>query len=97
MKNGERGLTQIKYIEKNPLDLFGGPNGSRTRVTDVRGRCPRPLDDGTLPTNQFSMNNYQFSINQYLTKLSQYLVQINLQYIKNQALNMGQLLRLERS
>jgi len=43
------------------------------------------------------MNNYQFSINQYLTKLSQYLVQINLQYIKNQALNMGQLLRLERS
>ena len=27
--------------------LYGGPNGSRTRVTDVRGRCPRPLDDGT--------------------------------------------------
>ncbi len=29
------------------LNLFGGPNGVRTRVTDVRGRCPRPLDDGT--------------------------------------------------
>ena len=29
-------------------NLFGGPNGIRTRVTDVRGRCPRPLDDGTL-------------------------------------------------
>ena len=26
----------------------GGPNGIRTRVTDVRGRCPRPLDDGTF-------------------------------------------------
>ncbi len=25
-----------------------GPNGNRTRVTDVRGRCPRPLDDGTV-------------------------------------------------
>ena len=23
------------------------PNGSRTRVTGVRGRRPRPLDDGT--------------------------------------------------
>ena len=29
------------------LKEIGGPNGSRTRVTDVRGRCPRPLDDGT--------------------------------------------------
>ena len=26
----------------------GGPNGSRTRVIDVRGRRPRPLDDGTI-------------------------------------------------
>ncbi len=26
----------------------GGPNGTRTRVTDVRGRRPRPLDDGTV-------------------------------------------------
>ena len=22
------------------------PNGTRTRVTAVKGRCPRPLDDG---------------------------------------------------
>ena len=27
---------------------IGGPSGFRTRVTDVRGRCPRPLDDGTF-------------------------------------------------
>ena len=26
---------------------IGGPNGTRTRVFGVRGRCPRPLDDGT--------------------------------------------------
>ena len=27
---------------------IGDPNEIRTRVTAVRGRCPRPLDDGTL-------------------------------------------------
>ena len=26
---------------------IGGPNGTRTRVFGVRGRYPRPLDDGT--------------------------------------------------
>jgi hypothetical protein len=26
----------------------GSPNGTRTRVTGVRGRRPRPLDDGTI-------------------------------------------------
>ena len=36
----------------NPLTLFGGPNGSRTRVTDVRGQCPRPLDDGTIKKSE---------------------------------------------
>jgi hypothetical protein len=28
------------------LILNGVPNGTRTRVTAVKGRCPRPLDDG---------------------------------------------------
>jgi hypothetical protein len=26
---------------------FGSPKGIRTPVTAVKGRCPRPLDDGT--------------------------------------------------
>ncbi len=26
----------------------GTPNGIRTRVTAVKGRCPRPLDDGRI-------------------------------------------------
>ena len=26
----------------------GDPYGNRTRVTDVKGRCPRPLDEGTV-------------------------------------------------
>ena len=29
-----------------PLILYGVPTGSRTPVTGVKGRCPRPLDDG---------------------------------------------------
>jgi hypothetical protein len=27
------------------LNCCGDPNGIRTRVTAVKGRCPRPLDD----------------------------------------------------
>src|SRR3989339_1285843 len=29
------------------MAAVGSPNGNRTRVSAVRGRCPRPLDDGT--------------------------------------------------
>ena len=47
----------------NPLNLFGGPSGLRTRVTDVRGRCPRPLDDGTLyKSNAKSQINSNYQI-----------------------------------
>ena len=28
--------------------FYGDPSETRTRVTAVRGRCPRPLDDGTI-------------------------------------------------
>ena len=28
------------------LDKYGVPNGIRTHVAAVKGRCPRPLDDG---------------------------------------------------
>lgn len=30
-----------------PAACIGDPSETRTRVTAVRGRCPRPLDDGT--------------------------------------------------
>ena len=35
------------------IDKLGSANGIRTRVTAVRGRCPRPLDDsaGVLRVN----------------------------------------------
>ena len=36
-------LTFIKL-----LILLGVPDGIRTRVTAVKGRCPRPLDDGDM-------------------------------------------------
>ena len=32
----------------NLLLFLRAPNGIRTRVTAVKGRCPRPLDDGDV-------------------------------------------------
>src|SRR5262245_14555199 len=32
--------------------LVGGPNGIRTRVSALRGPCPRPLDDGAEPNRE---------------------------------------------
>ena len=34
----------VKKIKKSSLN--GVPTGIRTPVTAVKGRCPRPLDDG---------------------------------------------------
>ena len=37
------------YVTLKPLQHFvRAPNGIRTRVTAVKGRCPRPLDDGDV-------------------------------------------------
>ena len=35
------------------LELLGDPKGTRTPVTGVRGRCPRPLDDGAKKSGPF--------------------------------------------
>jgi hypothetical protein len=37
-----------------PRRWFGTPNGIRTRVTCVKGRRPRPLDDGGRTTKRYS-------------------------------------------
>jgi hypothetical protein len=34
------------FVGGKLLMVFGVPDGIRTRVTAVKGRCPRPLDDG---------------------------------------------------
>ena len=40
------------YVTLKPLyrmnSALRAPNGIRTRVTAVKGRCPRPLDDGDV-------------------------------------------------
>ena len=41
-----RRANQLRYWAK--LSLLRAPNGIRTRVTAVKGRCPRPLDDGDV-------------------------------------------------
>ena len=42
------------------LQIKNDPNGSRTRVAAVKGRCPRPLDDGVIKTNSFGALLYSF-------------------------------------
>ena len=41
-------IHDLKGLNKAPLMLFGVPTGIRTPVTAVKGRCPRPLDDGDV-------------------------------------------------
>lgn len=47
-----RGKPEYDRKKHSPLGecffVIGDPSENRTRVTAVRGRCPRPLDDGTL-------------------------------------------------
>lgn len=51
------GLGIFTLLFRNPHSPFrifsGGPNGNRTRVFGVRGRRPRPLDDGTFLVVRF--------------------------------------------
>jgi hypothetical protein len=47
--SGSFSLGKIKRVNLawvNPLILLGVPTGSRTPVAGVKGRYPRPLDDG---------------------------------------------------
>ncbi len=37
-----------------PMKISGDPNGIRTRVTAVKGRCPRPLDDRVVRARAIS-------------------------------------------
>ncbi len=54
-----------KVLGKN-----GGPKGIRTPVTDVRGQCPRPLDDGTTSKNQLSITNEQLPMSNSITSIA---------------------------
>lgn len=48
-----------KTPSKSEGVAIGDPSENRTRVTAVRGRCPRPLDDGTI-TLRHHLNNLKF-------------------------------------
>jgi hypothetical protein len=58
----QAGCGCLPYISKL-LIMFGVPDGIRTRVTAVKGRCPRPLDDGDAALNAtppfYAMNRLQ--------------------------------------
>ena len=42
-----RHANQLRYRALR-IKLYGDPNGIRTRATAVKGRRPRPLNDGAL-------------------------------------------------
>lgn len=44
---------------------IGDPNESRTRVTALRGPCPRPLDDGTICFNNGTPLRYLISLRSF--------------------------------
>ena len=48
----KKGLTVWPIL----YDQLGGPKGSRTPVFGVRGRRPRPLDDGAIRVNLFKVS-----------------------------------------
>ncbi len=43
---GEKKAQDINTLSVSLSNFFGVPTGIRTPVTAVKGRCPRPLDDG---------------------------------------------------
>ncbi len=43
---GQATLGRLLTGETAAASRVGGPNGIRTRVSALRGPCPRPLDDG---------------------------------------------------
>ena len=48
--------------------IIGVPTGIRTRVTGVKGRCPRPLDDGDVQCGRNCLGIVPFIV--LLTKKS---------------------------
>ena len=61
------------------LVINGGPKGIRTPVTDVRGQCPRPLDDGTLLMNS-NVKSQLVIINEQITIILRIDLMPNLSY-----------------
>ncbi len=55
-------LRALLEPDKQVLDGSGVPKGIRTPVTAVKGRCPRPLDDGDLLKVQRKLLNINSSL-----------------------------------
>ena len=55
-------LKALLEPDAQDLDGSGVPKGIRTPVTAVKGRCPRPLDDGDLLKIQRKLLNINSSL-----------------------------------
>jgi hypothetical protein len=64
-------LYPLSYMVIVPPEWQGSPNGTRTRVSTLRGWCPRPLDDGAVPGDRGRTRTYNPLIkSQLLCQLS---------------------------
>ena len=52
--------------------LPSAPNGVRTRVTAVKGRCPRPLDDGDLRQEAKSIGSLAYGKTEAIREVKAY-------------------------
>jgi hypothetical protein len=46
---------------------IGDPNGTRTRVSGVRGRRPGPLDDGTNKAISYERSAFSYKLKNFIT------------------------------
>ena len=69
VKNAAEKHSLVSNFQFSIFNLIGVPNGIRTRVAAVKGRCPRPLDErdirlgekqrGTLQDDSWPVNRPQ--------------------------------------
>ena len=66
---GEGKILEIKKALVNQGLKLGDPSEIRTRVTAVKGRCPRPLDDRVGRTMHFIIHeNFSFCKHFFIKK-----------------------------
>lgn len=60
---GESEITKNRFTTLDSDEAIHDPNGTRTRVSTLKGWCPRPLDDGAVTLRSVSVSADVVKIN----------------------------------